>query len=564
MSDRRSNSTRLASRSTPAALNTSEWLRQAARLVSLARARGPGHPEVVAHRERLVESLADLVRWHAPLVLRCSAIEIWLREEVVLRSDDDTGADATERGLPFLLYRDGVRGLTFDANASREDAGVLLDAIVRASGAPDCDEDIASLLWTADLDGLSIELAPFEEVVPGGALPPARPGAPGAAGTLALVEAPRPALAWPDLGSPVPVEAAWTALRQEEAAARAAWREAARTDGAREWIERVETLVTDVLAHDDGPVAREALSHALVSWLARAAQRRDWNEAGRALETLRRADPERTWSPPLLVASLGTLDADAIAERLDDTEPEEQGRFFALAVRIGRPAVDLLVRVLARAGSARVRAAASTALGYVCADEPSVLAPYVRDTRWHVARNIVFVLGQIGGEDAGDALSLGLRHADVRVRRTAVTALAQLPPHRRTPLLVRQLDVTDPATLTTVLGMLAREPDTRASEALIERIAGADFESRPEAVRLALIAALGEIAGDAGVPALAAVLNAGGWFAPRTPERTAAARALVRIGSARAGECVRTGLRSRADAVRAACQEALDAGEAVA
>jgi hypothetical protein len=554
------------SRPSPAALNLAEWFRQAERLVRLVRARGAGCPEAVPLTEKLVESFAELVEHHAPMVLRCSPLEIWLRDELVLHHTDEAGAEPLERGLPFLLFRDGVRGLAFDAAASRQDARTLIGALVRVTATPATDEDLTTLLWSADLDGLHVELAPFEEIAPGARVPepeepagaPARP----TAGGLALVESGRPAPVAPDAGTPVDVSTAWAELEPGIAEARQAWREAWNAAAARQWTERVELLVHDVLAHDSGPVAREALTTALCSWIAGAAQRCDWLEASLAHVNLRRADPERRWCGPLLAAALGTLDAELVAEQLDEADRETQERFFVFAVRVGRPALDLVVRVLARATRQRVRAAATTALSYACAEDPAALAPYLRDSRWQVARNVVFALGQLGGEESAEAIALALRHADVRVRRAAVAALGQVPVHRRTPLLLQHLETTDPVTLTAVLAMMAREPDRRACAALVERIGSADFESRPEEVRLALISTLGEFADPQSLPALNTVLLAGGWFARRTPERDAAARAIAHIGTPAALELLFAGMRARSEAVCAACQDALDEREA--
>jgi HEAT repeat protein len=230
-------------------------------------------------------------------------------------------------------------------------------------------------------------------------------------------------------------------------------------------------------------------------------------------------------------------------------------------VRIGTPALDLVVRVLARSARQRVRAAATTALGYACANAPRVLAPYLRDTRWHVARNIVCALGQIGGEEAGELLALALRHPDARVRRAAVTALGQVPVHRRTPMLTGLLDTRDPAELRTVLDMLARAVDPNATAAIVERVTAPDFETRPAEVRLALVTALGDLADERAVPALEQLLHSGGWFARRSPERQAAALALAAVGTPRALELLQAGLRARADAVRAACENALEPRE---
>jgi len=65
------------------------------------------------------------------------------------------------------------------------------------------------------------------------------------------------------------------------------------------------------------------------------------------------------------------------------------------------------------------------------------------------------------------------------------------------------------------------------------------------------------VAGDEAVPALEAQLIKGGWLAGRTLERSAAARALERIGTAKALAVLEAGLKSRSKAVRNACLDAM-------
>jgi HEAT repeat protein len=111
--------------------------------------------------------------------------------------------------------------------------------------------------------------------------------------------------------------------------------------------------------------------------------------------------------------------------------------------------------------------------------------------------------------------------------------------------------------LSNTLAMLGREKNPRVALSLITRIVATDFETRSDEHKLALIGALADVADDETVPALEQLLNRGGWFARRTPERTAAARTLARIGTESALRVLEEGSRSRAEAVRAACQEAL-------
>jgi hypothetical protein len=125
------------------------------------------------------------------------------------------------------------------------------------------------------------------------------------------------------------------------------------------------------------------------------------------------------------------------------------------------------------------------------------------------------------------------------------------------PILLAQLDTRDPQLLAAALQLLTREKDPLVARALLDRIEAPDFETRSEASRRSMFNALAEVADDAAVPALEALLHRGGWFARRTLERSAAARTLQRIGSEKALEALEAGLHARSESVRAACHEAL-------
>ena len=128
-------------RASASARNAAEWFRQLDHLVHTARSMGADSPQVAQQRERLAEGFAGLVEFHAPMVFRVSPLEIWLRDELVVKSPEGSGElEPIERRLPFLLYRDGVRGISIDAAASRDDARTLVQAIVRVVAAPSSDD----------------------------------------------------------------------------------------------------------------------------------------------------------------------------------------------------------------------------------------------------------------------------------------------------------------------------------------------------------------------------------------------------------------------------------------
>ena len=59
------------------------------------------------------------------------------------------------------------------------------------------------------------------------------------------------------------------------------------------------------------------------------------------------------------------------------------------------------------------------------------------------------------------------------------------------------------------------------------------------------------------VPLLAGLLERGGWMAAPSPVRSASARLLHRIGSEASAAALDHGMRSRHEAIRSACVQAL-------
>ena len=508
-------------------------------------------------RERALADMAEILQFHAPLLLRCSAVEIWLHDELVVRGPDAQGEDGgrMERRIPFLLYRDGVRAIHMDGSTTTADLEAFLDALTAVANGRSEDSDLVSRLWEVELTGLSFEIAPLETALATNmesANGPQLAGANGEGGVAA-----DPFDDWYSAETGTNAEAAWAALHENETAARDAWRERWKVERARPRRERSAELLRAVHALDGGTEMREALAVMSAGWLAQSIEHGHWQEALEACASLPRPEDMPESVTRMLQNLLSGLDVESIAERLDESDTEAQGTFFALTVQIGVPALDLVVAVLGQATRPRLRAAATTAICYTCSDHPERIERFLSDSRWQVVRNIVFALGHIGGDEIASMLARAARHVDARVRRAVVQALGQVSPARRVPILVSQLDTPDAQLLAATLAMLMRTPDSRATEAILARINAVDFESRPPDVRVALLGALADVADERAVPTLDGMLNRGGWFARRTPERSAAAVTLARIGTPLALEALNNGLRSRSEAVRAACQEAL-------
>ena len=571
---------------TPAGQAAHQWFRQLARAIRTCRLYRSDSPMVVQIRSQLLPPLLRGIESHGAWSFRITPSEIFLLDEPVVRPaqrlDGEDGV-GKETMLPFLFYRDGIRGLTFLPGLPPRDLDALFDAMVAASTGVHTHDDLVTLMWQANTTHLQIDAVPIELTIYLSSRRPTGGGGGGGQQGQSYVWSPAGGEIRADIGQlsgmaqglhrdtfddwPLPLEGCDVAEAYQKIVPAM---EFARMRLSTEWVGERSTdwtiLAPDVLrqlgAMSPDADTRALLAHSAATWLAGAIQRSSWIEAQQTLELLREFDPDGTITQEELSAAISALDVGTITERLDASETDDQARFFALTVSIGRPALDLACSVMALASKSRTRAAACTMLCYLCNDEPELLAPYVIDSRWYVARNAAFVLGQIGGPAVMRLLELASQHPEPRVRRQVVSSLGGVPADKRLPILLAQLDTRDPQLLAATLKMLTRTTNPTVARAILRQIEAPDFESRSEENQRALFGALGEVADDTAVPALTQLLHKGGWFARRTTERLAAARTLQKIGSVMALAGLDAALRSRNEAVRAAAFEAVHARNA--
>jgi HEAT repeat protein len=270
-------------------------------------------------------------------------------------------------------------------------------------------------------------------------------------------------------------------------------------------------------------------------------------------------DPDLSRAGAELDDGLAELPEDEIVSRLDEAEAVELAQFTQLMVALGERGQGLAFTVLSSCVRMRARAAAVTALSYIYGDDPRKLAPQLESPHWYVVRNVVFVLGQIGGPGVVDMLRGASQHHDMRVKRAVVQALGGVSRPERTPILMGLLHTKDSQLFAAVLNMLIRERNPRVTRALFDRVAVPDFAELTEVNQRALLNALLETAEEDLVEPLQQLLNHGSWLSRPSLAGIGAARILRKIGTETALAALEAGLRSRNEAVAAACIDAFSA-----
>ena len=539
------------------------WLGMFVRTLKTCRLYDAGNPTVIKFREELSASLLDLLEQQGAVTYRFTA------ETVTCLDQPIYGARSREDNLAFAFYRDGVRGLTLAPGASSRECEALVDAVLAVTGQNLDGDDLVTLLWEANLRHVDIDYIPAE----------GEAGADAAAGGED-----GPLLPWPTAegaaetgatpGSAEDVEAR-RHERSEDWALGEVTEEVEATFAELDFMapQEAKRFLGEFEAERAVPPAAAALAVANACLFADASDddRREiarfvprvlrasiaagaWSEARAALVLVRETrSPE--WSDETFAQEvLQPVSIMRVVEKLDQQGPGAVAEFIALAHELGDQALDWLTLTLSESQARMTRQLVAEAIAVRAQDDPIRLAPWLSDPRWYVVRNVVHILGWIGGPAVVPMLQSALRTHDPRVTTEVVKALQGIELRIARPVLIKALDGAETKLFCQVLQQLSQARDPAAARYVTAYLAQEKFLQRPAEERRAIYAAIASTGGDEVVPELEAALNGGNWFdRDQEVHRHAVARCLAKIGTPRALAALEAGARSRRAPVRQAC-----------
>jgi HEAT repeat protein len=551
-------------------------LNQFARTLKTCRLYDSNNPAVIRFRDEFAGALRKMLAEHGSLTYRFSSDDV-LFDDISLypaRSRDDNFA------LPF--FRDGIRAITFHSGVEPHEVEALLDAVLEVTGQNAGEDDLVTLLWERQLQHIDIDYVPAEGDVGSGASPaesrsdgvmmpwPAGDAAVDEGAGAGEDESPHAESItvggagtrsddWSTGELTVEIEAGFEELDALAPSEVERFRREFEAEHAVPTVTATLAVAYAFLSAGASDDDRAEMAQFLPRILRQAVTHGAWEEATEALRLLNE-NAGGVWAPDSFAQELlQPISISGIVERIDAQDPERASAFVAFARALGWPAVDLLNLVLAEVQARRARRILAEAIAGMCRDNPERLAPWLSDPRWFVVRNIVHILGWIGGDAIAGMLQSAARHPEPRVRHEVVAALSQVDLKLSRPILLRLLDGADASMFSSVMHQLAAVRDATTARMLTGLLAAPEFDQRPIEEKRALYAALGSAGGDEVLGDLEAELHKGNWFSRHQEEhRQAVARVIARIGTERAREVLAAGAQSRRAPVRKACEDALN------
>ena len=506
--------------------------------------------------KRFVENLRDAFRriWETRDQLQVLVEEdrfVWMGEEVY-REETRSGS------LAFLLYRDGVRDLTFRRGVEDEELDILLDVLHRVRSARQEEDDLVTLLWDLNLDHLGYSAV---DLLPEGTLlrAPDDPD-PSEVDIREILEG--------ELGEDAPGEEDFAravtdatalddlrAIRTEDfnptlyaldERERSYLEDQYRKEMRRDTRTDVLNALFDRLEDREYARKREeeilaAIQQLLPTFLAQGSLR----HAARLLNEL-----EKVRKRPQALSEEGFASAEKLMEEFSSPESVRE---LVQAVEAGTVDDDgeslaLLLRHLK-----------PRALGPLLARAEAVSRPEARQLIQRAIRKLA--------EGEEERLARFLSHSDDGVVAGAVRLMGALRHRPAVPTLVRLLEEGSPSIQEAVLDAARRIPTTAMAEAVERCLVRENRDLRIGAARvlaeiqytpavaslrnlledrdmreaditekLAFFQAFADLAGEDAIGLLARILNHRGFLGRREPPemRACAALALGRVGAARA------------------------------
>lgn len=530
------------------------------------------HPTAQQSMDTLVNSVTSYTETVGTLYLQIEEMSLHYEGEQVY------SYQGSRDNLAFLMYRDGIRYVSFHPGIEPWEVEALVDCLSHADGLADLEHDLATVLWERemlhieyevvdpflvggeDLRGAAVddlrdtvirrlsELTPGKEAVGDGA----EGGSPGIAGPE---EADDREPAQPDDNG---LDAESTTLSPRDIELM----EQVVADSADALPDFSIVLLEIVGAGLQTPTGDDVLARSL-SWVVQQfVDLGDLDGLDTVLKRLRDLEAQgrrpSSFGTDVIGAAMTPARLAGLIKRMSGAAPEEIARIEQLLGDMRDWIYPVLLETLAEDNDKAVR---KTVLALLHSGEgvpARYLWPLMRDPRWYVVRNAVQLATGSGDPDLAGQLERLLRHPDARVKREVIRSLDAMGGARSGALLAKALEDGDSGVRTLAVRSLRRHGSRANFGAVQAQVEQRDFESRSSEEIEAFLQTFAVFGGEAAVEPLSKMWKRRLFGTRPLPLRVAAAQALAFIPSQAAKDSLAEAARSGEVQVQRAAARALN------
>ncbi len=507
---------------------------------------------------------------HAPtfvLEIRESSI-VW--DDQVVYQDLERGTE----GLPWLLYRDGLRALTLHAGFETTELEALLQVLYRARTAAPDEDDLVTLLWVADLQYVEYRHVELDGVVDFALAATERGGGQGVASRdQAPLAVPAAESAAPGDGPPpgmVRVEDFESTLYFLEPREVSYLQEELKREYGEDQRRQAFSILFDIVELPDAGDAPLLALRYIDQLLLECLTMGDYEQVAYVLReasaALRRGDYTETVADALRELPSRLSDPAAMGQLLQALDEGARAPVASLLENLFaelRPsALTPLVAWLGSAAASPARASIERASLRLAGAHTGELAQLLEHADPAVVRGALRVAASLATPAAVPGLSRILRGDDAELRVDAVTALADIGSPGALQALERGVDDAHRDVRVATYRAIATRRHSGALPRLAQALRRKELRAADLGEKMAVFEAYGALCGEAGVTELDGLLNARGLLgAKESPEmRACAARALGLVGTPAALESLQRASDTKDVVVRSAVARAMRGG----
>jgi len=458
---------------TEGAGSVAELIREIQKTKKILRMYPPDNPVYTSSLDSLFSKFSELLKAEGELRLKILQKSILHNNEQVYHNPD------REDNLALFFFKDGVRELTFSYGLTRDELEGFMKILTSDLDPEQTMDDVVTLLWETEFEHIDYTVDELhltdKDVITedriyneikekhakdNEALNRAYNDALTAEKTEGLVFTPL---------DQADIENVLDEIKKQE---------------QQKSIKFITILFELLYLQTNREELRNIITH-IKSTLEYCVLNGDFKNANYLLKLVR-ANMDKKFSPDMSGDELKTiydyinrpLMIEELGRKLDTLTDIDREAFLGYIRRLSKTTIPHFINLLGDVQSLNGRQLLLDALTELGKQDIKALAEGLRDTRWEVVKDILYILGRIGTSGALEYLTHTFSHPDERIRREAVRVIGTLNNPNAFQYIKNALNDRSPSVRITAVRALGNIKTEGAKKVILAELSKKDFQSR--------------------------------------------------------------------------------------